>query len=827
MEMLGRIVYKFGGSSLADSACMRQAAQLSVEALSESRQIFVVVSAMAGVTDKLAAILELAIRGASFHEALQELFDLHQDCFSQLVRNSSALEEQLKSDLEDLKDILQAVTLIRHAGIELRDMVLGFGELWSSAIMAAFIREQDVDALRFDTRKLICIHEGLVDWEISSQRMKKHETELDKSICIFPGFIASTAEGVPATLGRNGSDYSAAIIAALSSAVRIVIWTDVEGILSADPRLVPEPVFIRQLSYQEAMELAFFGAKVIHPKTMGPAVEKGIPLWIKSTFKPNEPGTEIIPEHSESAENGVHPVKGFSIINQITLLNVEGRGMMGVPGVAKRIFSTLYDRDISVILISQASSEHSICLAVADHSGAQAKDLIEREFEYELNRSQVTKVEANAGLSIIAAVGDQMVHRPGVAARFFGALGKAGINVRAVAQGSSERNISAVIDSEDAQRALQAVHAGFFLSDQTLSIGIIGHGIVGSALLDQLRTQTKILKERFGIDLRVRAITNSRKMVLGENVHVQDWKEELEKSGIPADLEAFSDHIEADHLPHRVIIDCTANEMVAQKYPQWLSKKIHVITPNKKAGAGTIELYKQIQHLGHKINAHFLYEATVGAGLPVITTLRDLIQTGDRVLQIEGVLSGTLSYIFNELSAGASFSDAVVKARNAGFTEPDPREDLSGMDVARKVLILAREMGMEAELKEVKVQSLIPEALQSAHSVEEFLAGLPDFNAQMLEMKEKADAENQVLRYVGIVDPANSKLEVKVAHYHREHPFASLNSSDNIIAFTTERYREQPLIVQGPGAGPEVTAAGVFADLLRLAAYIGTPAARG
>jgi aspartokinase/homoserine dehydrogenase 1 len=568
------------------------------------------------------------------------------------------------------------------------------------------------------------------------------------------------------------------------------------------------------MTYNEAMELAYFGAKVIHPQTMAPAVEREIPIRIRNSFAPERPGTAIS-ARPESAD----AVKGITSIDQVALVNLEGTGMIGVPGTAQRLFGALRDEDISVILISQGSSEHSICFAIPEAQVRLADQVVRRAFATELREGQIQSVEVSAGCSIIAVVGDGMAGQHGVSAKVFGALGSAAVNIRAIAQGASERNISAVIDGRDATKALRAVHSSFYLSPYTLSIGLIGPGLVGSALLEQLGSQAARLKRDFNLDLRVRGIAGSRRMLLADReIDLGDWRSAMEGAD-ETDLDRFATHVAAEHLPHRVIIDCSADERVGRRYAGWLEHGIHVVTPNKKANSGPLAYYRQLREAGRHSGAHFLYEANVGAGLPVIMTLRDLRETGDEIHAIEGIFSGTLAYLFNVYDGSVPFSQIVREAKSLGYTEPDPRDDLSGMDVARKLIILGREMGLTLELDDVEVESLVPAALREG-SVQDFLDRLPEFDSRMRQLHADAQAAGEVLRYVGSLS-AEGRATVGVRRLSARHPFANLALTDNIVRFVTTRYADNPLIVQGPGAGPAVTAGGVFGDLLRLASYLG------
>jgi aspartokinase/homoserine dehydrogenase 1 len=834
------LVHKFGGTSVANAERYRKVAEIL--AAEPGPRKAVVVSAMSGVTDKLIELTELARKqDSAYRDKLEALKQQHLKAAEDLGI-SSELRAALDTDFSALGDILKAVWLGKSCSEETLELVSGHGELWSAQMLDAYLRSlhgqrKDIPVSRWlDARQVLIVRPGesspLIDWEVSKPRFRQWLAERPEAAWIvITGFVASRPDGVATTLKRNGSDFSASIFGVLSDASSITIWSDVDGVLSADPRRVPEAVVLDEMSYNEAMELAYFGAKVIHPHTMAPALKAGIPIFARNTFNPSHPGTKIHRPDPKAPRKHQSPVKGFSTVDKVALVNVEGTGMIGVPGVANRLFGALREARISVIMISQASSEHSICFAVPEAQGAEAKQTVEKAFFAEIHHGQVQAVQLLSGCSILAAVGDGMVHASGVSAKFFGALGRAGISIRAIAQGSSERNISVVVDQKDATRALRAVHSGLYLSEQTLSVGIIGPGLIGSALIEQLQAQAEQLRSRFKIDLRVRGILRSGKMLLSQQAPRIElagkggWKARIDRDGVPADLEAFVNHIQADHLPHSVLVDCTSNEEIALKYGEWLGRGIHVVTPNKKANSGKLDYYLGLRELGRKLNTHYFYEATVGAGLPVITTLRDLIQTGDRVLRIDGVLSGTLSFLFNSFTGERPFSEIVREAKQMGYTEPDPRDDLSGRDVARKLIILAREMGLPLELEQIDVQSLVPAELATSGSAEDFMASLPRFDSRMEKVRQEAAQAGQCLRYVGVIQvPADGqppRCSVKLERYPLSHSFARISGSDNIIAFQTRRYSAQPLIVQGPGAGPEVTAGGIFGDLLRLSASLG------
>ena len=820
------MVHKFGGTSLADPDCYEHVTGMFEK--QDDCRCAIVVSSMAGMTNDLLELVEQASQTAlDVQPQLEAIYQRQHELLSRLPEGTlrSDLLAQLTQEREDIDQILRAVSLVGGASQGTFDWIAGYGEIWSARALAGYLSTKGASVTWLNAREVLFLRSGengiTVDWEKSQAALDAWLETCDETHVVITGFIASDIDGGATTLGRNGSDYSASILGALLRASQITIWSDVDGVLSADPRRVEEAELLDELSYHDAMELTYFGAKILHPHTMAPAIQHQIPIRIRNTFRPALDGTLIHKDIDTSSSRS--PVKGFSTVDGMALLNVEGAGMIGVPGVAHRLFGALREVGVSVVMISQASSEHSICFAVPEAQAQKAKETVEEAFFHEMHHNKIQTIDVVAPCSILAAVGSGMVERPGVAAQFFRALSKAGVNVIAIAQGSSERNISAVIEQSDSTKALRAVHAGFYLSDQTLSVGLVGPGLIGKTLIKQLRQQAQLLREQFRIDLRIRGIANSKKMLLGMDLDLDSWEKAFDEEAVDAELSAFASHVQAEHLPHAVILDCTASQFVADQYADWLGRGIHVITPNKKANASRGAYYQTLRELSRTQTTHYLYEATVGAGLPVIQTLRDLIQTGDKILQIEGVFSGTLAYIFNSFGAGKTFSEIVSVAKEQGYTEPDPRDDLSGMDVARKVVILARQMGLQIELDELSIQNLVPTPLQGEMSVDDFLQQLPMYDDEMTSLYEEASANNEVLRYVGVIKPGEAPV-VSLRRYPTTHPFARIQGSDNIIAFRTTRYDAQPLIVQGPGAGPEVTAGGVFADLLRLASYLGAPA---
>ncbi|XP_078431758.1 bifunctional aspartokinase/homoserine dehydrogenase 1, chloroplastic-like [Wolffia australiana] len=827
-------VHKFGGTCMGTSKRIQSVADIVLNDSSEKK--LVVVSAMSKVTDMMYNLVDKAkSRDDTYLSAVDDVYEKHLLTAKDLL-DGDVLEHflsQLHQDISNLKAMLRAIYIAGHATESFTDFVVGHGELWSAQLLSAVIKKSGRDCTWMDTREVIIVNptgsnQADPDYLESEKRLETWFQHNSVDTIVATGFIASTPQHIPTTLKRDGSDFSAAIMGALLKAGQVTIWTDVDGVYSADPRKVSEAVILKTLSYQEAWEMSYFGANVLHPRTIIPVMRYNIPIMIRNVFNLSAPGTMICrqPENENTDTHNLDSfVKAFATIDNVALVNVEGTGMAGVPGTASAIFSAVKDVGANVIMISQASSEHSICFAVPEKEVKAVEDLLKSQFSQALDAGRLSKVEVIPNCSILAAVGQKMASTPGVCATLFDALAKANINVRAIAQGCTEYNITVVLKGDDRIRALRAVHSRFYLSKTTIAVGVIGPGLIGSTLLDQLRDQTAVLKEEFNIDLRVMGIVGSRSMVLSDTgLDLTRWREILSENAEEANLEKFSSHVHGNQfIPNTVFIDCTAATHIANHYYDWLRKGINVVTPNKKANSGPLDRYLKLRALQRRSYTHYFYEATVGAGLPIISTLRGLLETGDKILQIEGIFSGTLSYIFNNFSGDGTFSSVVTEAKESGYTEPDPRDDLSGTDVARKVIILARECGLKLELTDISVENLVPERLRSSSSAEEFMSQLPEFDEEMSQKRVEAEASGQVMRYVGVVEVSSGRGRVELRRYNKSHPFAQLSGSDNIIAFTTMRYKEQPLIVRGPGAGAQVTAGGIFCDLLRLASYLGAP----
>ncbi len=804
-------VHKFGGSSLADANKIK-----NVTSILTTKDEVVLVSAIGKTTSKFQEALDLAKSENNFQVVLDEVIASHHQIIDDLVVSdkAEALKSEIKKDGEAITSILETVQLIRTYPRNIQEIVLGFGEIFSAQILALYLESQGHLAKYLKASNVLYVNNEVppakVDWKRSQRNLDQFVAETPFDVLVVTGFIANNPEGGRTTLGLNGSDFSAAIFAKLFKAQSLVIWTDVPGVLSANPQQVKRAQPIKTLSYKEALELAYFGAAVIHPQTIAPVMEMQIPLWIKSSLEPEREGTCITEAPARSQEI----VKAFSTIEDVALVNIQGAGLIGVSGISSRVFETLTRHGISVIMISQASSEYSICFAVYSHEGELAANIIREAFKHDIENGNIERVRLDKDCAIITVVGDGMIGFPGAAGKFFDVLAKVGTNIHAIAQGSSERSITAVIKESDVPRALNSVHDAFYFNAHDIAVGVIGVGSIGSAFIQQLKDAAPVLFERQNVTIHLKGVMNSKKMLLAkDDLLTEDWPSQL-VSGEEINLQGFIDHI-ARRGGTSVIIDATANEGIASQYLESLSHKVHVITPNKYANTGTFEYYKALREIARLNEVKFLYETNVCAGLPLVNTLQNMVNSGDEVLKIEGVLSGTLSYIFSALGEGKTFSEAVLTAYDLGYTEPDPREDLSGMDVARKVVILAREVGLEISLSDLSIENLTSEALRGVDK-EAFLKALPSYDDEVGALLQKKMQGMHGLHYVGKIS-ATGEVSVGIEAYDDKSPFAGLTGTDNLVILTSKRYCDNPMIIQGPGAGPEVTAAGIFADLLQLA----------
>jgi aspartokinase/homoserine dehydrogenase 1 len=817
-------VLKFGGTSVGTVESINQVIQILQENLNEGIKIAVVYSAMGGVTNRLLEIGKLA--AASDLEYLQLLKSVEDRHFAVVrglidVKNQSSAIAKVKGLLNELEDLLRGVFLIKELSARTNDFIVSFGERLSTTIATEALKNRGIDAEYLDARKLIKTddHFGYAEviTELTNELIRKHFAKTNQLQCIT-GFIGSTIDGVTTTLGRGGSDYTASIFGAALNASVIEIWTDVNGMLTSDPRKVKNAFTIPTITYAEAMELSHFGAKVIYPPSLTPAFQKNIPLKILNTFNHHHEGTLI----SKTANTKEYSITGISSIDDIALVNVQGGGMMGVAGVSAKLFSILAANKISVILISQASSEHSICFAVDPKTAYGVKEILDEGFATELTQGLVDNISIEQNLSVIAVVGEGMKSSTGISGKLFTVLGKNGINVVATAQGSSELNISVVIYKKDITKALNAIHETFFQVDGlTLNLYLVGAtGLIGSTLLRQIQEQKEYLKQRKNLNIRLVGITNTKKMLFNEGgISLENWKEELLENGEIANIGSFVSDVQDLNLPYSVFVDCTADKNIVQYYYSLLSGSVSIVTPNKVANSGRYEQYFILQKAAQKHGVKFLYETNVGAGLPIINTLQGLITSGDKINKIEAVLSGTLAYIFNNFKVGDRFVDVVKEAKAKGYTEPDPRDDLSGQDVARKILILSREAGLKLEPEDVINSNLLNDACLNAPSVEAFFEELEKDNDRFEKLLKNAEENDEVLRFVASLDSENN-ASIGLKTVGRLHPFFNLAGSENIISFTTERYKYNPLVVKGPGAGAEVTASGVFADIMSISSYL-------
>ena len=816
-------ILKFGGKSLANARCINGVVNIILKESTVSPELTIVCSAFSDTTSRLLYAATLASqKQTDYKRALKRVYSFHGGIINSFFKGGDPKRKVLsdfKNIFSELSEVVNGIYLVNELTPKTLDFVLSFGERFSNYIISEILRQFFPEVEYLDTRKLIKTDDNFGNARVIMDLTEKNIREYFKThraIQVATGFIGSTLKNETTTLGRGGSDYTASILGAALDATEIIIYTDVDGLMTTDPKRVKEAFPIKCIEYEEAMELSHFGAKVIYPPSIQPAYYKDIPIRIKNSFNPDFEGTLIAP----SRERDRYLIKGISAIGDISLLTIQGSGMVGVAGIASRFFGALARNGINIILITQASSEHSICVAVNSGQVEKAREVVKEEFRQELLDHKIDDVFVERDMSIVAIVGSNMKRRVGISGRLFQALGKNGINVVAIAQGASELNISVVIKEEDEAKALNVIHEAFFLSEKkTLNLFIVGTGLIGRTLINQIRRNRSMLSSEHSLDIRVIALANSRRMLFKEDgVGLESWKRQLLNSGEPSNMGRFVGRMKELNLPNSVFVDCTASDEVVRYYQDILKSHIPIITPNKKACSSEFSLYRDLKSLTRKYGVPFLYETAVGAGLPVISTLRDLLNSGDQVKRIEAVLSGTISFIFNSLKKGGRFSEIIKMARNKGYTEPNPAEDLSGMDVARKVLILAREIGLELEMKDVFVESLLPEGFKGIDSVDMFFKKLPQLDEVYERKVSAAEKKGRVLRYIASIE--DGRAEVRLKEVDVRHPFFHLRGRDNIVSFHTKRYSRFPLVVKGPGAGAEVTAAGVLADIIRISNYL-------
>lgn len=809
-------VLKFGGTSVANPENIHKVK--SIVAQADNDQIAVVVSAFGGITDLLLNTSRLAsTQDLSYKEGLKEIENRHLSAVKSLipVQSQSAVLSHVKSELNTLETLLEGSYLIGEITPKLSDKIVSYGELLSSFIISEFFKAEGLDASFKDSRELIKTDSNFgkanVDFQLTNTNCQAYFSSNAKRITVLPGFVASSKSGDSTTLGRGGSDYTAAILAAAMEVELLEIWTDVSGMYTANPKLVKQAKCVANISYEEAMELSHFGAKVLYPPTIQPVLGKEIPIAIKNTFEPDSPGTLIAKNNNGNGKT----VRGISHVGNISLLSLEGPGMVGIPGISKRFFETLSLKNISIVLITQASSEHSICVGISDDDVDLAAEAVNETFEYEIASKKIKPVMVEKDLTIVALVGDNMKSHQGLSGKMFSTLGKNNVNIRAIAQGASERNISAVIKKDDVKKALNSLHEAFFEENiKQLNLFVMGVGNVGAKFLDQIRQQKKYLKEELKLNIRVIGISNSRTMAFDENgIALKDWESDL-ANGEPANREGFFQKVKSLNYRNSVFVDNTASADVSNTYADYLKNSISVVTCNKIACSSDFDYYKNLKHLAKQYNAPFLFETNVGAGLPIIDTLKHLIASGDKVKKIQAVLSGSLNFVFNTFNDSVTFHDVVKEAQEQGYTEPDPTIDLSGVDVMRKILILARESGHQLNIEDIANESFLPKESLETNSNEAFFASLKKYEADFQQLYKEAAASDCKLKYVAQFE--NGKAKVGLQKIPKGHDFYNLEGSDNIVLFFTERYPNQPLIIKGAGAGADVTASGIFADIIRI-----------
>ncbi len=812
-------ILKFGGTSCGSIESISLLISIIEKNVQSQSKFSVVFSAMSGVTNQLLEAGSLASKGKkNAIELIETIENRHFEVVKHFipVKGQSQVIAHIRTLINELKDVLKGISLLKEISPKSSDLLVSFGERLSTSMIFHILREKGLQVAYVDARDIIQTNDefgkSIVDFSQTNEKIVTYFTSLGDQIGLVTGFIGSNAKGETTTLGRGGSDYTASILGAALGVDEIEIWTDVDGMMTADPRKVSTAFTIPAISYAEAMELTHFGAKVIYPPSLQPAFAKSIPIRVLNTFNPDFVGTVVSKKHAASK----YIITGISSIDQLALVNVQGSGMVGVAGVSAKLFTVLSKENVSVILISQASSEHSICFAIEPQMADKVKNILSKEFEKEISNGDIEGIEVQRDLSVIAVVGEGMRNHTGVSGKLFSVLGKNGINIVATAQGSSELNISVVIEQKDLSKALNVIHETFFFSQlRTLHLYLVGTGLIGKTLLKQLAGQERFLAKYRGLKVKLIGIANSRKQLIQEEgIDLEKAIDLVNEKGEANDLVGFVNTIKELNLPNAVFADCTANKEIYHHYLGLFKSSISVVTPNKVANSGPYKQYAELHQTALSKGVKFLYETNVGAGLPVINTLQGLIASGDRFEKIEGVLSGTLSFIFNQFVPGKSFAEVVKQAKEKGYTEPDPREDLSGMDVARKILILSREIGLKLEFSDITIEKIIPSNCEQATTVEAFFDELEMSNSYFEDLVNEAYQNGKKLRYIAALE--NNKITIGLRQVDQTHPFYQMDGADNVIAFTTQRYHDRPLVIKGPGAGAEVTASGVFADIVSL-----------
>jgi len=816
------LTLKFGGTSVGSPQGIEQIIGIIKDKEHSGNVPAVVVSAFSGVTDTLIGLARTASLGGSCVKQIEVLDTRHKDCAEKFLKGTERKDavKEIDAAIAELSQILDGISLLGELSLRSIDLVMSFGERLSARLLAFILTANNIKAAFLDARSLVKTDANFGRAEIlrkeTDENIRAYFKFNKKTLQVVTGFIGSTVEGHTTTIGRDGSDLTAAVFASALGAKKLEIWNDLDGILTADPRFVKDAFRIEEISYTEAMEISHFGSRGIFPPSVKPALEKEIPIFIRNTFNPDGIGTRIV----ANASPGKYPIRGISSVSKSALVRIQGSGMVGVAGFSARVFGALARKKISVMLITQSSSEYSICFAVLPQDAQEAEAALKEEFNNEIHSGSIEKPIVEKNLTIIAVVGSAMKSTSGISGKVFHALGRNGINVIAIAQGSSETNISAVISSADEGKALNAIHDAFFFPNQrSVNLFITGTGLIGGTVLDQIAETREKLADTDMIKVNLIGVANYERMLFSPNGLSPKLAKQLVNEGgketEPFNLNAFIEKMASLNLPNSCFCDCTASDEIAASYDKILQHSIPIVTPNKKANSGKLDYYKKLTTYSKERGIPYLYECTVGAGLPVISTLRDLSLSGDKVTRIEAVLSGTLSFIFNNFDGSKTFSALVREAKAKGYTEPDPRDDLNAMDAARKVLILARECGLSIEFANVTIEPILPSACFKAKDVEAFFRELEKSDADYEKRRTQAAAEGKALRYIAVIEEGKAKISLRAEG--EGSPFRSLVDSDNIVVITTKRYSKLPMVIKGPGAGAEVTAGGVFADIVRTA----------